>query len=280
VLTEQSLSEAVILLQRRDLAPEIREIVEEAAGLLTEDRDGEARALLEKAEALAALEQPLENASGTQQGEPAGNGADVPDLRALAAPLAARLAEGFTGVLTGVLEEIHRYAGDQVQVATQALQQHIDELDTAICDLVVVGERQQERANEQQVHLEGVRQSQEAIRSSIAALQHAGQEQTEAVRHVTTATEELSRRMTEEVEAVASRFVSLEERVGLLDQFALDLPAQLSEMVARLDGHTETLRLLEQRQSHRVSTLNQVLDSLARLREPETPELTAMPAVA
>jgi septal ring factor EnvC (AmiA/AmiB activator) len=85
--------------------------------------------------------------------------------------------------------------------------------------------------------------------------------------------------MVHHVEAVASRFAGLEERVSALDRFAQEMPGHLEAMVARLDSHTETLRNLEQRQIRRVSTLNQVLDSLARLKEPESPEM-GLPAVA
>jgi septal ring factor EnvC (AmiA/AmiB activator) len=78
---------------------------------------------------------------------------------------------------------------------------------------------------------------------------------------------------------VASRFAAMEERLTALDQFAQDIQPQLDTIAARLDGQTETLLHLEQRQVQRVATLNQVLDSLARLREPEPAEV-GLPAVA
>ena len=183
-------------------------------------------------------------------------------------------------MLSGVLEAIHSYAGDQIQVAGQFLQQHINELDAAICDLVVVGERLQEQASEHQTRLDGALQAQEELRGSVATLREFGQEQTEAIHRVLHVANELSRDLAEQVEASAARFVSLEERVGVLEQFVQEVPDQISALAARLDGQNETLRLLQQRQANRVSTLNDVPDSLARLREPETPELAAMPAVA
>lgn len=279
MLTEQSLSEAVILLQRQDLAPETRDVVDEAARLLIEGREGEARALIEKAEALASLEQVSGEAVAQASTVPPEKPAS-PALQEIVAPLAARLTEGFTGLLTGILEEIHRYAGDQIQGATNSLQQHIDELDSAICDLVVVGERLEARSNEHQTRFDGTQRAHEELRGAVATLQQSDEEQTEAIRRVIHVTDELSNHLAEQVEASASRFVSVEERVGVLEQFAQDMPERISILAARLDGQTETLRFLEQRQAHRVSTLNQVLDSLARLREPETPELAAMPAVA
>jgi len=279
VLTDQSLSEAVILLQRQELAPETREIVEEAARLLAEGREGEARALIEKAEALAAIEQNGERIADPSSGKARSDRNAARGLQAIVAPLAAKLAEGFTGVLTSILEEVQKHAGDQVQVVAQALQEHIDDLDAAICDVVSVTERLQQRATEQEATLDGVQHGQQQLWDAVRGLHEADQRQSEAVHHVTRASEELSRHLANQVDAAASRFAALEERVNGLDRFAEELPAQLSGIMSRLDGHTEALRFLEQRQSQRVSRLNQVLESLAALREPEAPEL-AMPAVA
>ena len=266
-MTEKSLSEAVILLQSQELAPETRDTVDEAARLLAEGREDEARDLIEKAEAAVNHSAASTAEEAPQQPETAA----APKLQAIVAPIAARLTEGFTALLSEVLEEI------QIRVVDQFVQRHINELDAAICDLVVVGERLQEQANEHQTRLDGALQAQEELRGSVAALQEFGQEQTEAIHRVAS---ELSSDLAEQVEASASRFVSLEERVGALEQFVQEMPDQVSALAARLDGQNETLRLLQQRQANRVSTLNGVLDSLARLRELEIPELAAMQAVA
>lgn len=205
------LSEAVIVLQRQELAPETRDVVEEAARLLGEGRDGEARALLEKAEALAAMGNPIEEEGSTiPESSQAG---EEPSLRESVAPLAARLAESLTGVLTGVLEEIHRYAGDRIHTVAQSLEERIEELDAALCDVVAVGERLEQRANDQH-------QGQEDLWISVRGLQNAGQQQVESLSRVSAATEELSHHLANEVEAVASRFVSVEDRVGVLEIFA------------------------------------------------------------
>ena len=200
MLTDQSPFEAVIALQRLDLASDTRAIVDEAASLLNDGREGEARALLEKAEALVALR---DSANRTPEGEGAAvNETSRPALQGIIAPLAAKLASGFTSVLTSVLEDIHVYAGDQIQVVAKSLQDHIENMQTALRNVAGVGERLEQLANEQ----------------------HDG-------------------------------------------------------ICARLDGHTEALRALEVRQTQRVSTLNQVLETLSKLKEPESSEV-ALPAVA
>ena len=264
MLSDQSLSEAVISLQRHDLAPEAREAVDEAARLLGEGREGEARALVGKAEALMAL---------------GGSGGRGPVVEALIAPLAAKLATGFTGVLTSVLEEIHHYTGDQIQAVAQSLQDHIEHMQTALRDVAGLGERLEQLANEQQAGLQSVQQGQEELWAAVRALQEARREQNDSIARVCSATEELSNHLVNHVDAVASRFAAMDERITALDRFAQEMPAQMETLVARLDGQTDTLRILEQRQTQRVSTLNQVLDSLARLREPEAAEV-GLPAVA
>ena len=279
MLIDQSLSEAVIALQRHDLAPELRELADEAARLLGDGRDGEARALVEKAEALIALSEGAAAPAGNGNASVKVNGSRGPALQAIIAPLAAKLATGFTGVLTSVLEDIHHYTGDQIQVVAKSLQEHIEHMEIALRDVAGVGERLEQLANEQHANIQGVQQGQEELWAAVRALQQADQGQIESIARVAATADELSNHMVNHVEAVASRFVSIEERVNALDRFAQEMPLQIEGIVARLDGQTETLRHLEQRQMQRVSTLNQVLDSLARLKEPESADLS-LPAVA
>lgn len=261
MFTDQDLSDAVYSLRHRDLSPEARQTVEEAARLLADGREGEARALLEKAEALAALPAAANGAAKT----PAAPAAGV-------APLAAKLAEGFTAVLTRVLEDLHQYAGEQVQSAVDSLADHIAHLDTTIRDTTGEAARLGQRVDEQQAGLLAVQQAQAEVWTAIRRLQQSGQEHHESISRVAAAAEELTQHMSSQVDVVASRFSTLEERVETLDRLVHEMPAQLSGILTRLDSHTETLRGLEQRHTQRVSTLNQVLDSLARLKEPEPPE--------
>ena len=271
MLPDQSLSEAVVALQRLDLAPEARELADEAGRLLGEGRDGEARALVEKAEAWIA----------PTTGAAAGNGNDSrrPALQAIIAPLAAKLATGFTGVLTSVLEDIHQYTGGQIQAVAKSLQEHIENMETALREAAGLGERLEQLANEQQANLQGVQQGQEELWAAVRALQEGEREQNESISRVAEAAGELSNHLANHADAVTSRFAAMEERVTALDRFAQEMPAQIESVVARFDGHTATLRLLEERQAQRVATLNAVLDSLAGLREQETAEM-GLPAVA
>ena len=280
MITDQSLPEAVIALQRRELAPETRQVVDEAARLLSEGREMEARALVEKAEALVAQGTKGNGTAGNGNGAVKGNGNSGLAPQGIIAPLAAKLAAGFTGVLTNVLEDVHRYTGDQIQAVATALQEHIQNMEAALRQVAGVGERLEQLANEHGARIQVVQQGQEELWSAIRALQQADQEQSASMARVAAATEGLSHHVASQADAVASRFQSLEERVSVLDRIiAHDLQPQLTGVIARLDRHTDTLRCLEQRQAQRVSTLNQVLDSLSRLKE-DAPVEMALPAIA
>ncbi len=279
MLIEQDLSESVIALQRRNLTGETRQVVDEAARLLAEGREGEARALLEKADALASQEE-------TGQRTVTTNSSAVPGPEAVIAPLAARLAEGFTSLLTGVVKDLYQYTARQIQAASEALEDHIEELDAALEDVVSVAERLDQRANEQQTNLREIHDAQSQAHGAqgemweaIQSLQLAGHEHQESIAGLTVAKDALTQQVSNHVEAAASRFATLEERVSLLDRLVEEMPGQYSDILARLDHHTEALRLLENRHARRVSTLNQVLDSLGRLKESESTD-RALPAFA
>ena len=271
-LSEHDLSETVIALQRRNLTDETRQVVDEAARLLAEGREGEARALVEKADALADQQDTGHRTITT-------SGRSVPVPEAVIAPLAARLAEGFTSLLTSVVMELHQYTASQVQAANEAVEDHIEELDAALDDVVSVAERLDQRANEHQTSLGEIRDAQGAMHDvqgemweAIQSLQLTSHEHQESLAGFASAKEELARQVSSQADTAASRFTTLEERMSLLDRQVEQMPAQFSDILARLDTHTEALRLLEHRHARRVSTLNEVLDSLGRLKELESPD--------
>ena len=266
-MTHESVTDAVIAMQRRDLTPEIRQVVDEALRLLTEGREGEGRALYEKAEALIARD----DASSAF----AGNGARAnrnsgPILQAVIAPLAAKLAAGFTTVLTGVLEELHDYAGSHIDTLANSLKDQIHTMDTGIAG---IGDRLEHLASDHHSNLQAMQQGQGELWGVVRALQQTAQEHHDSIARVSAATGELTIVVANHVEAVASRFTAVDERFSFIDRIIQDVPAQLSDVFTRLDRHTETLHSLEQRQAQRVATLNQVLDSLSRLKEPDAHDL-------
>jgi len=170
--------------------------------------------------------------------------ADAADAPSGAAVLASKLAAGFADVVTGILEEIHRYAGEQVRIVARSLEDQI-------------------------------RQSQDELWGAVRGLREADEAQCNSVEQVSAEIHELSHQLSSQVDAVASRFEAVEKRASVLEWLVHEIEPQLSRAIAEVDAHTGALRTLEQRQTQRVATLNQVLDSLAKLKEQETPELAA-----
>jgi uncharacterized coiled-coil protein SlyX len=249
-MTELSLPETVIALQRLDLLPETRQVVEEAARLLQDGREMEARALVEKAEALAAqAANGKANGNGKGHGHGNGNGHDSGDIRwsgAMIAPIAEKLATGFTAVLTSVLEDIYQHTGDQVQIVASVLEERIHGIEEAVQKTNRVEERVEQLAAEQQA----LRQAHEETSGAVGLWHQAGLE---------------------------SRIAAVEERVTGIDQIVRDLQPQVTTVMTRLDRQTDVLRSLEQRHAQRVSALNHVLDNLSRLREEEPAPENSLP---
>jgi len=161
------------------------------------------------------------------------------------APIAEKLATGFTAVLTGVLEDIYHHTGDQVQVVASVLEERIHGIEEALQKNTDVEERLEQLGAEQQA----LRQAHGETAGTVEAI-GAGLE---------------------------SRIAAVEERVTGIDQVVRDLQPQVSSVLTRLDRHTDALRALEQRHAQRVSALNQVLDQLGRLREEEPAPENSLP---
>jgi uncharacterized coiled-coil protein SlyX len=247
-MTELSLPETVIALERLDLLPETRQVVEEATRLLQEGREMEARALLEKAEALA-VQVGTGKPNGNGNGQGNGRSHDSSDNRragAMIAPIAEKLATGFTAVLTSVLEDIYYHTGDQVQVVASALEERIHGVEEALRKTSTVEARLEQLAVEQQA----LRQAHDMTSGTVDLWHQAGLE---------------------------SRLAAVEERVTGIDQIVRDLQPQVTTVLTRMDRQTDALRSLEQRQAQRVSALNHVLDNLSRLREEEPAQESSLP---
>lgn len=148
-MTDISLAEAVLILQRMDLAPETQQVVEEAGRLLQEGREIEARALVEKAEALAAQRSQNRNGSHAKESSDA-NPVD------LIARIAEKLSAGFTETLAGVLEDVYQLAADQAHATGRALEDRICEIEARFVDLPRLEDRIEQIAEEHGSRIQAV----------------------------------------------------------------------------------------------------------------------------
>jgi len=79
--------------------------------------------------------------------------------------------------------------------------------------------------------------------------------------------DEMAQSVAIQVEAVLSRLVAHEDRLEALDRVTADLTATFAEANQRLDRHTEILRGIQQRQVHRAAVLNELVGTIAKLKE-------------
>jgi hypothetical protein len=119
---DPSLPEAIVVLQRQELPRETRRLVEEAAQLLGEGRDIEARALVEKAQALVSLGAPAQ-----ANGSPKPNGAKAAEETGFPA-LAARLMAPVTAALANALVEAQRYSAEQAHALSKGVEERVAQL--------------------------------------------------------------------------------------------------------------------------------------------------------
>lgn len=211
-MDSRSLSDALISLQRQDLSPLARQTVEEAVALLGTGREMEAHALLEKAQALAAL-------GSAARPESKSNGSHQPGSSA--EQFAARLAADITGVLTRAIQELQHYSAEQTQTLALTLEKRIRTLEDGVRPLAGLPER----------------------------------------------CDQLAQGFAAQFESLTARLDSHEERFAAIDRMAQEFAAVFAGANERLDRHSEMLRAIEQRHARRAAVINDVLGTLAKLRE-------------
>jgi len=252
--TDQVLQDEIIHLQKRDLALETRHLVEEATQLLAEGREMEARALVEKAQAIT--------------GNCAQNGtvlAAVCNGAAAAAPvesrissrISSRLALDVSASLTQAIEDLQHYFQGQMSEAVASLEGRLNQAGEELCALKQKLERAEQ---EQAARSTASREQWDRLSASITSLE-------ETDRAHWDESQQLSRNVSGALETISSRVIAHEERFDALDRVLQDLSPKVHSAIEQIDRHTEMFRSMHERQAHRAAALNEVLDSIARLRE-------------
>ena len=169
---DQLLQEAIIDLQKRDLTTETRHLVDEAAQLLADGRDIEARALVEKAQAIAAPEVPTKVNGATHTTPPVTADGMA---QTIISRLSSRLAQDIASALNEAVEDLHRDFGAQMNESATALENRLAEITSR---LQVVSELQDRVGRlEQEVsgNAAAVQEQSQQMAASIVSLQEADQ---------------------------------------------------------------------------------------------------------
>jgi chromosome segregation ATPase len=250
--TEQLLQESIIDLQKHNLSVETRRLVDEAAQLLAGGRDMEARALVEKAQALnAPALQPETNGVTKSNGPmPAERTED-----SLISRISNRLALGITNAISEAMEELQRTFGSQMTAVARSLEDRLAEAFPPWQQRLEILEQDRTAASGE------AQERWESLSASVGALQEAGiAGRLEA--------EQRSRAVSAELERISARVTAQEERLEAWKQLVQDLTSKVTSIAEKIDRHTDLFRSMQERQAQRAAALNAVLDGIAKLREP------------
>jgi hypothetical protein len=254
---EQALQEVIITLQKQCLGPETRKLVEEAAQLLASGRDIEARALLEKAQAITSATVAKTNGAARVNGP----GASEPVDPTIASRIAARLAQGITNALTAAIEDLHHEFSGQIKEIVSSLGGRINEMAAQLRDAAHIEQRVGRIEQEEPIRARVAQEQWDQLAASITLL-----EENDRARRVEV--EEFNRNVLHELQSISSRVTAQEERFVALNRLAEGLSSRVSSAIGQIDRHTDWIRSMQERQAHRAAALNEALEAIAKLREP------------
>jgi hypothetical protein len=177
------------MLQRKEMPGETRRLVEEAAQLLGDGREIEARALVEKAQAIASIGG---HPSGGHTGAaavvavapaPITNGAPAPSLEeAGLQQFAAKLSAGITAALTNALMDVQRYAAEEARKLARAVEARVDKIAGEIRALRETDEQLDRRISAHDERLAAIDQAGVGFTAGLAGLNERIDHQTDLLR--------------------------------------------------------------------------------------------------
>jgi len=156
---EQILQEAIINLQKRDLCAETRRLVDEAAQLLADGRDLEARALVEKAQAIS------------PEAPPKLNGATV--MQTVLQRLSNRLAQEIANALGDAVEELSASLTGKIEAVSARVssqEERIEALSALLRDLASKSLATAEQIDRQTLQLRMIQERQAQRAAALNAM--------------------------------------------------------------------------------------------------------------
>jgi chromosome segregation ATPase len=302
-MSDRNLEEAIFRLQKLNTENGVKQLVEEAAQLVSKGRNMEAGALLEKAEAIVAQSgaPPTANRHGSA---PVGHAdqskaaerikVDEPtrvDEQAIV-NMAGKLADGLSKILTGTFQELERHVIGESQKISTSLEQQLHRLQATIDSLVqlrVKFEQLTEAVSEQQVANAAIAQRQDQTSDKVTALeQNVSRHETElgtlrgetttltaeaaALRTDTgllrTEAKEFSTVTVQQIEGLAARLGLHQEELTSLQSNVSEISRKVTGILERLDRQAEVIRSLRETQTRRTEALDELLGILTRLKAP------------
>ncbi len=253
-MPETGIAEAIAKLRRQNLELETSHLVDQAEQLLDIGRHIEARALVEKAEALAASPARAGAADSVEQ-------------------MASQIATELSDVLTRILRELQRYSGEQARLVVRAIEERTAAMEGELRRFADLPNRLDETASSHAARLGTIDDRCALLFEGLANLQQADRERGTRLNAVAESTQELAANITRQMEALAGRVSGHDEQVQTLDRSTRELAAKIDGFHERADRLTGMVQRLQERHAHRAAVLSEVLGNIARLREQAAGEI-------
>jgi len=253
---DQLLQEAIIELQKRELTPETRHVVDEAARLLLDGRDIEARALIEKAQAIAVPRTPTDGESPQPDQLAPVNGRMAPSILSR---FGGRLALQIESALNETVEELFCDLRAEVAQAAAGLESQLADIHSRLQLVSTLQARVDLVEREMSSSSAAAREESQRFVSSLEELNQAHRSRLD----------DLSEHVSMRMEKFMSQLAAQEERVDALFGLADNVSARLLSVEAQIERNTSWLRGIQERQAKRAVALSAVLEGISKLRDAE-----------
>lgn len=255
VMTERSLEDAIFHLRRINPDKSVQKVVDEAAKLMTQGRQIEAGALIEKAEAMTGTNGRVEENSRVEENGRAHDNVQEKFMSRINEKLAGSLAE----VLAGAFHELEQHMMDEGKKLNQSFQHQIDKLQTTVESLGALKESLASLADTVSQH-KAASASQEQynkLATEVAQLHKA------EVRHDSDIADIRSKatQLSSEINKHQAELAALKTAVS-------DRSEKIISMIDTIDKQSEVIRSLNEAETRRAAALEQALGVFAQLSAP------------
>lgn len=281
---ERNLEEEILRLQKLNLDVSVGQVVEEAAQLLAEGRHLEARALIEKADAMMSSAVSGESPPVTQP-DPSGN-QEMAESRSLVVEeavgrLVGNLADGLAKILGAAIQDLEQYIVGESRKLSGSFRQQLERLQGTVDDLMQLMERIEQltaTVSEQRSVGLAVQEKYEQLAAGMESLREADAHHGSEIGALRSEMQQLSASVSERLDALAAKLWLQHEEVSGLKSTVSEISPRVAALVERLDRQAEAIRSLHETQTQSETTLDQLVDVLAHRKasaasQPTLPEV-------
>lgn len=257
-VVDHGLDEEVFRLQKPDLEPNMRQVVEKATRVLAEGRHLEAAALIETAEAMrraaAGSGSALEELLVTDN---TGSGSARRELAL--APLAEKLGYGLASIFAVAMRDLEDHIATETRKVGDAVGRRLDTLQASLQDVAAAVSEQQSAGLSVQARCEQLAAAAESLHECDA--RH--EAQLTAFRNEM---REISTSVSERIDALSREVGVQQEEIGAVKSTLGDISSRVDTLVDRLDRQAEAIRSMCATSAQRETELDQLMEGLTRLK--------------